>query len=310
MFFKMSWRFATVIWRLWHTSITHSIAKWPWEHTNSFFFFSFFSHSLLLSLTLFPIYSCNHITGNSLILNLVVCPCILVKPIPLKQIFLKLTPRGMRDKVVLAPVHDGFVGGDAANVLPAVIHWMGQAVTLILRGDWPESKMGLGIEGSEDGSGRWTCSVLGSMAHCHSPVASNSRSTARGCCAFWARTFWLLGTFERKRMRGTLITLIGKKNLLSNAKLKGPRCTAIDPFGRFSYQENAFQKKVSLQLLLPLPPHTYAPVTILAGKLRTNWVVPAETGIAKSLFPEGWTAFSDPPLMEMVPPTTQPGIRT
>ena len=265
---------------------------------------------LLLSLTLFPIYSCNHITGNSLILNLVVCPCILVKPIPLKQIFLKLTPRGMRDKVVLAPVHDGFVGGDVANVLPAVIHWMGQAVTLILRGDWPESKMGLGIEGSEDGSGRWTCSVLGSMAHCHSPVASNSRSTARGCCAFWARTFWLLGTFERKRMRGTLITLIGKKNLLSNAKLKGPRCTAIDPFGRFSYQENAFQKKVSLQLLLPLPPHTYAPVTILAGKLRTNWVVPAETGIAKSLFPEGWTAFSDPPLMEMVPPTTQPGIRT
>ena len=164
------------------------------------------SLSLLLSLTLFPIYSCNHITGNSLILNLVVCPCILVKPIPLKQIFLKLTPRGVRDKVVLAPVHDGFVGGDAANVLPAVIHWMGQAVTLILRGDWPESKMGLGIEGSEDGSGRWTCSVLGSMAHCHSPVASNSRSTARGCCAFWARTFWLLGTFERKKMRGTLIT--------------------------------------------------------------------------------------------------------
>jgi len=63
---------------------------------NSFFsFFSFFSsHSLLLSLTLFPIYSCNHITGNSLILNLVVCPCILVKPIPLKQFFFETYTKG------------------------------------------------------------------------------------------------------------------------------------------------------------------------------------------------------------------------
>jgi len=213
-FFLMSWRFSTVIWRLWHTSITHSIAKWPWGHMNSFFSFSFsfsfsffsyfffsffsffFSRSLLLSLILLPTYSCNHITGNSLILSLVVCYAFLLNLFCWNKFF-KLTPRGVRDNVVLAPVHDGFVGGDAANVLPAVIHWIGQAVTLILKGNWPESKTGLGR--GEDGSGRWTCSVLGSMAYCHSPVASNSRSTARGCCAFWARTFWLLGTCERKK---------------------------------------------------------------------------------------------------------------
>ena len=185
--------------------------------------------------------------------------CILLNPFCWNNFFLKLTPRGVRDNVVLAPVHDGFVGGDAANVLPAVIHWIGQAVTLILKGDWPESKTGLGR--GEDGSGRWTCSVLGSMAYCHWPVASNSRSTARGCCAFWARTFWLLGTFERKKKwmdEGYFDHANKKKNLLSNAKLKGPRCTAIEPFGRFSYQENAFQKEVSLQLLLPLPlTHTH-----------------------------------------------------
>jgi hypothetical protein len=103
----------------------------------------------------------------------------------------RLTPKGVKVNVVLRPVHEGLVGGDEANVSPAVAQLMGQAVIVMLSGDLPESKMGLGSEPTEV---VWNWKVLGSIAYCHAPVASNSRSTARGCSEFRARTFWLLGT--------------------------------------------------------------------------------------------------------------------
>ena len=57
---------------------------------------------------------------------------------------------------MLVPVHEGLVGGGAANVRPAVIQWMGQAVTVILKGDFPESKTGLGSENGDGIGVVWT----------------------------------------------------------------------------------------------------------------------------------------------------------
>jgi len=198
----MSWRFSTVILRRWHTSITHLIPKWPLGgHMKSLFFSQSLPYVFLKS----------HHHHHRKLANSQL-GCLSMQTHSAENIFETTYTKGherqCRDNVVLLPTHDGFVGGDAANVLPAVIHLIGQAVTRILKGDWPESKTGLGREGSEDGSGRWTCSVLGSMVYCHSPVVSNSRSTARGCCVFCARTFWLLGTFEKEnewmtKMNGT-----------------------------------------------------------------------------------------------------------
>lgn len=48
--------------------------------------------------------------------------------------------------MVFLPVHAGFEGGGAANVLPAMSQSIGQAVTVMLKGDFPESKIGLGRE--------------------------------------------------------------------------------------------------------------------------------------------------------------------
>lgn len=104
------------------------------------------------------------------------------------------TPKGVKVNVLLVPVQAGFVGGAEAKVSPAVGQLMGHAVTVMLKGDLPESNMGLG---SEVGELVWNCNVAGSMAYCQAAVASNSRSTARGCWAFVARTFWLLGTVKR-----------------------------------------------------------------------------------------------------------------
>jgi len=76
-------------------------------------------------------------TGNSLILNFVV-------------------PNGVKVNVLFDPVHAGFVGGEAAKVSPAVAQLMGHAVTVMLKGDLPASKMGLG---SELGEVVWNCAV-------------------------------------------------------------------------------------------------------------------------------------------------------
>jgi hypothetical protein len=51
--------------------------------------------------------------------------------------------------VVFLPTHEGFEGGGAANVSPAVAQLILQAVTVMLKGDFPESKMGLGSEVGE-----------------------------------------------------------------------------------------------------------------------------------------------------------------
>lgn len=87
-------------------------------------------------------------------------------------------------------MHAGFVGGGAANVSPAVGHEIGQAVTVIDKGDLPVSNTG---EGSFPAAGgRFVnLSVAGSMAYCHATVASNWRSAASDCWLFLVRTFWL-----------------------------------------------------------------------------------------------------------------------
>lgn len=81
--------------------------------------------------------------------------------------------------VVADPVQFGFVGGGAANVSPAIAQAIGQAVTLMDKAGFPESKIG---EGSAGGvTPALNLRVEGSMAYCHGTVASNSRSTASGC---------------------------------------------------------------------------------------------------------------------------------
>ena len=101
-----------------------------------------------------------------------------------------LTPNGHRVIFVAAPVHAGFVGGAAANVFPATSHSIGHAVAVMVNGGRPESKTGEGSLPS-DGVLPWKVSVSGSMAYCQGPVASNSRSTARGSCAFAVSTLSL-----------------------------------------------------------------------------------------------------------------------
>ncbi len=91
---------------------------------------------------------------------------------------------------VAAPVHAGSVGGAAANVSPATAQSIVHAVAVIVNGDSPESKTGDG-SWPPAGAPPWKVSVEGSIAYCHASVASNSRSTASGCCAFCARTLWL-----------------------------------------------------------------------------------------------------------------------
>jgi len=86
----------------------------------------------------------------------------------------------------------GLVGGDAAKVSPAVAQEIGHAVAVIDIWGFPESKMGEGREGA--GVPALNFKVAGSMAYCHLTVASNSRSTARGCWLFVARTVWLCAT--------------------------------------------------------------------------------------------------------------------
>lgn len=82
--------------------------------------------------------------------------------------------------VFCAPVQAGLVGGDDTNVSPPVDHEIGQAVTVIVRGGFPESKTG---EGSlpDEGGALLNFKVAGSIAYCQALVASNSRSTASFC---------------------------------------------------------------------------------------------------------------------------------
>ena len=101
-----------------------------------------------------------------------------------------LTPNGHSVIFVAAPVHAGSVGGAAANVSPATAQSIGHAVVVIVNGGSPESKIGDG-SWPPAGVAPWKVSVEGSIAYCHASVASNSRSTASGCCAFCARTRWL-----------------------------------------------------------------------------------------------------------------------
>jgi len=63
-----------------------------------------------------------------------------------------LTPYGVNEILSAAPVQFGFIGGDAANVSPPMAHAIGQARTLILKGGFPESKIGDGkLEGCSPG---------------------------------------------------------------------------------------------------------------------------------------------------------------
>lgn len=78
------------------------------------------------------------------------------------------------------PVQAGFVGGEAANVSPAIGQSIGHAVASMVKGGSPESNTGLGSF-PPAGDAALKRSVDGSMAYCQSAVASNSKSTARGC---------------------------------------------------------------------------------------------------------------------------------
>lgn len=82
----------------------------------------------------------------------------------------------------------GLVGGDEAKVSPAILHVIGQAVTVIVNGALPESNTG---DGSipDAGGALENLSVAGSIAYCHASVASNSKSAARGCWLLRVRTF-------------------------------------------------------------------------------------------------------------------------
>ena len=90
-----------------------------------------------------------------------------------------LTPYGVNEILSAGPVQFGFMGGDVANVSPPVAHTIGQATTLILKGGFPESKIGDGkLEGCSPGS---NFKVAGSIAYCQLLLASNCRSSACGC---------------------------------------------------------------------------------------------------------------------------------
>ena len=104
----------------------------------------------------------------------------------------QLTPKGQSVMFRIWPVHAGLVGGAAANVSPATVQVIGQAAAVIVSGGSPESKIG---EGNFPPAGvpALNLSVEGSIAYCQSELASNSRSTARGSCAFRVRTFSVRG---------------------------------------------------------------------------------------------------------------------
>ena len=90
------------------------------------------------------------------------------------------TPNGHRVMFFAGPVHAGLVGGFEAKVSPAIVQLIGQAIALIVKGGSPLSKMGLGsCVGALPGL---NVRLDGSIAYCHSSVASNSRSTAWLCC--------------------------------------------------------------------------------------------------------------------------------
>ena len=106
------------------------------------------------------------------------------------QDIISLTPKGRKVMVVAGPVHVGLLGGALAKVVPAMAQSISHAVAVILMGGRPESKTGDGSV-PELGGVLWNRSEEGSMAYCQVSVASNSRSTAMGCWAFCASTFWL-----------------------------------------------------------------------------------------------------------------------
>ena len=89
---------------------------------------------------------------------------------------------------VAGPTQAGLVGGLAANVSPAMAHSISHAVAVIVNGGLPESKTGDGRL-PPSGVPALKTSVSGSIAYCQVVVASNSRSTASGCCAFCASCF-------------------------------------------------------------------------------------------------------------------------
>ena len=102
-----------------------------------------------------------------------------------------LTPNGHKVMLVTGPVHVAFSGGEAANVSPATAQSMGQADAVIVNGGRPESKIGDG-RFPPSGFPALKTNVVGSpSANAQLSVASNSRSTASGCCAFCFNTFWL-----------------------------------------------------------------------------------------------------------------------
>lgn len=93
------------------------------------------------------------------------------------------TPNGVSVMLVAAPLHVGFVGGAAANVSPPTAQLIAHAVAVIVNGDNPESKTGVGSF-PPAGVPEWKMSVAGSIAYCQLPVAVNWTSAARGSWAF------------------------------------------------------------------------------------------------------------------------------
>lgn len=55
-----------------------------------------------------------------------------------------LTPNGVNLRVLCFPVQAGLVGGGAAKVSPAIAQSIGHALTVIDKGDFPESNTGEG----------------------------------------------------------------------------------------------------------------------------------------------------------------------
>lgn len=128
-------------------------------------------------------------TGNSLIRNFVACE-IEDQYSTSREHASARTPSGQSVIVVFAPVHFGLEGGTAANVSPATLQLIGHAVTVMLNGGFAWSYTGDGSAATVRGT---NFSVAGSMANCHAPDASNSRSTARGSAALRASTFCVRG---------------------------------------------------------------------------------------------------------------------
>lgn len=99
----------------------------------------------------------------------------------------RLTPKGHKVISVALPLQVTFSGGALANVLPAIAQSISHALAVIVNGGSPLSNTGDGSVPSCGGL-LLNLSVVGSMAYCQVPVASNWKSTARDSSALRVRT--------------------------------------------------------------------------------------------------------------------------